>query len=678
MRQIQRPVLMLQALVFGLLLTNLCAADDAPKLKAALAPLVKTHRGQISVAVRHLVRQETFAYRADVPMPTASLIKFPVMIAAYRQAAQGQAPMSTALKLNAEDKVPGSGVLTPHFSPGTEISLRDAVRLMIAYSDNTATNLVLNRIGLEAVNQELQRLGFAQTRIHSKVFRRESSINPAGSKKYGLGVTTAEETVRLYGMLHAEKLVNAEASRDMRDHLEANENREKLALLLPKQIRVPHKGGSVTAARCDAGILETPGGPVAVCVLTSQNQDRSWDADNEAELLIARIGRAVWDVYDRADTPAKQLPTVLALGATGELVEALQRTLNARLKPAPDLSVDGDFGPQTQQAVIRFQKSQSVAANGIVDKTTWTRLGPLLTTAKPARPPETVNAEQLPREPRDSNSGPPFVTCRSWVIADAQSGAVLWSHAPDRILDIASTTKIMTALLVLHHARQHPQAMSEVVEFSRLADRTPGSTAGIRAGERIRVEELLYGLLLPSGNDAAVALAQHFGRRLAKSDNAQDDALSLFVAAMNQKANELGMRNTQFQNPHGLTAEGHVSTARDLAILAQTAMRYPSFGQYVGCRQRGCRVESIDGYHRNLVWKNTNRLLRIEGYDGIKTGTTSAAGACLVSRAERGGRKLLLVVLGSRSSDARYTDSRNLYRWAWQSLSGQQQTTTDR
>jgi D-alanyl-D-alanine carboxypeptidase (penicillin-binding protein 5/6) len=141
-----------------------------------------------------------------------------------------------------------------------------------------------------------------------------------------------------------------------------------------------------------------------------------------------------------------------------------------------------------------------------------------------------------------------------------------------------------------------------------------------------------------------------------------------FVAAMNRMAHNLKMRNTTFRNPHGLTAAGHASTARDLAILARAALRYPRFGAYVSCRQHGCRVDSVDGYHRNVVWKNTNRLLAIAGYDGIKTGTTSAAGACLVSKSRRGSRALILIVLGSRSSDARYTDTRNLYRWAWQSL----------
>jgi len=661
--------------VGSVLVCSTVFAADKPRLAAALDPLVKAHRGQVGVAVKHLLTEEAYMHRADVPMPTASMIKLPVMIEAYRQVAVGKTRLSDKLTLHEEDKVPGSGILTPHFSPGTEITLRDAVRLMIAYSDNTATNLVLDRLQLQSVNQTMQRMGFPKTRMHSKVFRRKTSIDPQGSRKFGLGATTATETLRLYEMLHRGELVSEDASRAMLEHLRSGSERVKLARLLPRDAGIAHKGGSVSSARCDAGIVQTPGGPVAVCVLTSQNEDKSWDDDNAAELLCARIGRVVWDLFDEPDSGQVQRPSVLALGATGELVEALQRTLNARLKPSPRLAVDGDFGAMTEQAVMRLQRARSLTPNGIVDSKTWKLLGPLLTTASPVPAPETVNTAQLKREPADSIDGPPLVTCRSWLIADARTGDVLWSHQPDRVLDMASTTKIMTAVLVLQAAKQQADVLDEVVVFSRKADQTPGSTAGIRAGERISVRELLYGLLLPSGNDAAVALAEHFGPRLspkAKTEPANGpspgNSVDRFVTAMNRMARELNMDNTTFRNPHGLTADGHASTARDLAVLARAALRYPLFGRYVSSRQRGCRVESVDGYQRNLAWKNTNRLLGIEGYAGIKTGTTSAAGACLVSQARRDGRELILVVLGSRSSAARYTDTRNLYRWAWRSL----------
>jgi D-alanyl-D-alanine carboxypeptidase (penicillin-binding protein 5/6) len=217
--------------------------------------------------------------------------------------------------------------------------------------------------------------------------------------------------------------------------------------------------------------------------------------------------------------------------------------------------------------------------------------------------------------------------------------------------------------------------LDESLVFSQRADDTIGSTCGIVAGEKIVIRELLYGLLLPSGNDAAVAIAEFFGGYVESDrddDHDQDNAAGLsaaksydrFIAAMNRTARELRM-DAAFVNPHGLTAPGHVASAESLAMLARAAMQNPFFREIVNTRQRGYRLESPSGYTRNIVWKNTNRLLGIEGYLGVKTGTTNAAGACLVSYVEREDDALIAVVLGSSSSDARYTDTRNLFRWAW-------------
>jgi D-alanyl-D-alanine carboxypeptidase (penicillin-binding protein 5/6) len=164
-----------------------------------------------------------------------------------------------------------------------------------------------------------------------------------------------------------------------------------------------------------------------------------------------------------------------------------------------------------------------------------------------------------------------------------------------------------------------------------------------------------------------VALAEHFGDRFdPPSGNSDDqDPLSHFVAEMNRTAVALGMTQTTYKNPHGLTAKGHRSSARDLLKLAHAAIQLPRFREYVGTRQRGCTVVGPGGYKRDVVWKNTNRLLSIDGYHGVKTGTTSAAGACLVSSGRRGDDHLLIAVLGSTSSDARYVDTRNLFRWSW-------------
>ncbi len=361
-------------------------------------------------------------------------------------------------------------------------------------------------------------------------------------------------------------------------------------------------------------------------------------------------------------------PAPLAVGSHGQEVEALQRTLNARSKPSPGLSIDGDFGPNTERVVKAFQRANQLPDSGQVDAKTWEALGPLVSTEPQLPDPAEINALKIEKQPADALTGPPFVTCKAWAIGDAQTGKLLWGFNEDKARDMASTTKIMTAFLVTSLAEKNVAVLDETVTFSQRADDTIGSTAGVRVGEKLSVGELLYGLLLPSGNDASVALAEHFGERLAVGGESSGDAYEQFIHAMNQTAQELSMDKSGFENPNGLTAPTHKTSPRDLLTLSSLAMRQPLFHKIVGTIQYGCTVENPQGTSRNLVWRNSNRLLRTEGYSGVKTGTTTAAGSCLVSHGTRGDRSLLVVVLGSSSTDARYADSRNLFRWAWQQL----------
>ncbi len=386
-------------------------------------------------------------------MPTASLIKLPVMIEAYRQAEEGKLSLDELLELRKEDQVPGSGILTDHFSPGLRVSLRDAIRLMIRYSDNTATDLVADRIGLASTAQTMAKLGWPETQLHSKVFRRDTSIAPDRSEKY--------------------VLVNA-------------------------------------AQAAQAGASDVLSAPTAI------------DAVN-------------------ANIPQ------LTSGASGELVETLQRTLNAR--SSAGLGVDGDFGPATESAVNQFQAQRELPVTGVVDVATWDALRPLVEQDDPVPAPDEINAQQFTRTSALDPQAPPVVSATAWAVMDMASGEIVSGNAGLDLLPNASTTKVMTALLVIESASSNPAALQEVVTFSQRADDTPGSTAAVRVGERVAVHELLFGLLLPSGNDAAVALAEHFGVRVAAEDKATGtDALAAydrFVAAMNTRATSLGMQRTQ-------------------------------------------------------------------------------------------------------------------------------------
>lgn len=655
---------------FAVLLTFLPAgllAQQEASLVEKLQPLLEAHQGDVGFLAKNLKTGEQFQHNADTVMPTASLCKLGTMVATYRRAEAKVVDLNRMITLKKADMVPGSGILTQHFSPGASISLRDAIRLMIVYSDNTATNLVADAIGMKTTSDEMTALGLPETKIHSKVFRRDTSVFPQRSRKYGLGSTTARETVQLLEQIHNNQCASAESCKAMLEHLGSCDDDTKVAAGLPTGTRYANKTGAVSETRCDAGIIFGPTGPVAICVLTHNNKDQSWTNSNSAHQLCADLGRTVFDHFNpphKRGTGTSNGP--LQMGAFGVLVEMLQRTLNARLEPSPELSVDGDFGPATETAVKRFQKSKQLASTGIVDRTTWQSLGTLIA-EEPKPEPETINSEQLETRPADTLDGTPFVTCKGFAITDASSGQLLFGSQPNTIREPASTTKIMTAWLILKLAAEKPDIMNEVMTFSERADLVRGSTSGLKAGEKIVVREAIYGLMLPSGNDMSVALAEHFGRRLIPATE-DSDPLDLFVDAMNGEAKRLGIKNTVFRNPHGWPDNEHVTTPFDLTILARAAFGNTQFKQYVRTRQRGVKVEGPGGYKRNVVWTNTNRLLGIEGYDGVKTGTTTNAGACLVSTSERGGRRLIITILGSTSGDSRYVDTRNLYRWAWKQL----------
>ena len=206
------------------------------------------------------------------------------------------------------------------------------------------------------------------------------------------------------------------------------------------------------------------------------------------------------------------------------------------------------------------------------------------------------------------------------VLMDGESGRILYAHNPDQPMPIASITKIMTALVALERCGLE-------TEYTVTAeDMAEGSSMYLKAGETLTLEALLYGLMLPSGNDAALAVAR------CVSGTVED-----FVAAMNAKAKALGMTNTSFANPSGLDDPAHFSTARDMAVLTRAALEREEFRTIVSTR-------SVTVGERTLV--NHNKLLGwYEGCMGVKTGYTMTAGRTLVSAAERNGQTLIAVTL---------------------------------
>jgi D-alanyl-D-alanine carboxypeptidase (penicillin-binding protein 5/6) len=259
---------------------------------------------------------------------------------------------------------------------------------------------------------------------------------------------------------------------------------------------------------------------------------------------------------------------------------------------------------------------------------------------------------------------PAGIAAKAWAIIDGKTGKPLWGFHDAEARPIASTTKIMTAWIILQSAEKNPKLLDEEIRFSERAATVRGSSCRLKIGERLPVRELLYGLLLPSGNDAAVALAEHFGPRLRSGEPAKEDSVRLFVAAMNQQAKSLKLEETNFLDPNGLAR--NEASARDLAVLTWHAMQNRRFREYVKTRVHECEVRAEGDTKRRVTCKNTNRLLEDAGCDGVKTGTTNAAGACLVASAHRRADHLIVVVLGSTSGDGRYEDTRKLLHWAWE------------
>ncbi|CAN5137200.1 serine hydrolase [soil metagenome] len=277
---------------------------------------------------------------------------------------------------------------------------------------------------------------------------------------------------------------------------------------------------------------------------------------------------------------------------------------------------------------------------------------------------------------------PPTVTAKGWAILDGTTGKLVKGFHEDDPMKAASTTKIMCARVVLNLAAKDAKVLDEIVTFSKLADDTTGSTSGIKVGESLPVKELLYGLLLPSGNDAGNALSEHFNDRLdapsdailkqSGLDPAKVKTRINFLGEMNREAERLKLKTAIYRSTFGDGGAESDKTIspKDLAVLAFETMKDERFHKYVSTKEYETKVKIPVGGERTAKWKNTNRLLQKPGYDGVKTGTTNSAGSCLVTRGTQGKDTLIVVVLGSKADADRYSDSEALYKWAWEQRVG--------
>lgn len=269
------------------------------------------------------------------------------------------------------------------------------------------------------------------------------------------------------------------------------------------------------------------------------------------------------------------------------------------------------------------------------------------------------------------------VSAWSWGIADARTGEVLHSKGLDDYRKSASITKTMTAHLIVRMINENPSLLDEKITFSELAARTSGSSARIEEGESLRLVDALYGLMLPSGNDAGNALAEHFNDRLEPPPGDETVPASRatranFVAEMNRRAAELDMKDTIYRIPFGDggSASDHTSTAGDILKLGRAAMEDSLLRRIVSTAEYTATVYGPDDTTREVTWTNTNQFLGEPGFVGIKTGTTRNAGACLLTAYRRDNTPVLVVVLGSEARELRYTDTQLIIDGTFKLLDG--------
>lgn len=257
-----------------------------------------------------------------------------------------------------------------------------------------------------------------------------------------------------------------------------------------------------------------------------------------------------------------------------------------------------------------------------------------------------VSAQVIP-QPQTIIPASPQLAAKSWILMDANSGHVLAEHNADQRLPPASLTKLMTAFLVERELNRGTIDFDDMVSVSEKAWRTGGSKMFIEVGTQVSVRDLLHGIVIVSGNDASVAMAEHLA-----------GGQGPFADLMNQHAARLGMDNTNFENPTGLPGENHYSSARDMALLAQHIINdYPE--HYEIYSERTFSYGGIDQPNRNrLLWRDPS-------VDGLKTGWTSEAGYGLVASAEREGMRLISVVMGTNSEEARAQETQKLLSYGF-------------
>ena len=267
---------------------------DTAALRKKLDSIADAHHGVVGYSVIDLESGARISRRGDETFPTASLIKVAILVTVYDLVAKGQLSLDAPLTVLKIDQVPGSGIIQ-FLHNGTVLTVHDAAWLMSTISDNTATNLLLDRIIIRRVWAKMDSLGLQHTRVHSKSFLRNSSVAMDSSVKYGLGVTTPNEMAHLFELMAQGKAVNPAADSAMLDILEHNTT-DFMLQRYAEGVRAAHKDGETDAVRTECTLWYLRNRVVA-CVMTKENKDQRWILDNEPQLTMANMGLAIISAF---------------------------------------------------------------------------------------------------------------------------------------------------------------------------------------------------------------------------------------------------------------------------------------------------------------------------------------------------------------------------------------------
>jgi N-acyl-D-amino-acid deacylase len=299
------------------------ASAAAPDLDSRVRSALGAYRGGFAVAARNLATGESYALGGKDRVQTASVVKLPVMVEAFQQVKDGLLRLDERVSSTAENQVPGSGILRD-LHAGLELTLEDAITLMIVESDNTATNVVLDRVGIPSVNLKMQQLGLVNTKIFKKVFKPLDRPPTPEEKEFGLGVTTPAEMVALLEKIERRQVVDAPSCEKMLAILRKQRDRDMIPRFLAAEPKVTFatKSGALEEVRNDVGLIYAPGATIALAAFAYRSPDRRWTADNEATLAVARVARALYTAWvPAAPTAPAVVPEYDLVVRNGRIVD---------------------------------------------------------------------------------------------------------------------------------------------------------------------------------------------------------------------------------------------------------------------------------------------------------------------------------------------------------------------